>query len=62
MGEINRLTREELIELYPKVVQMRKDVLELVQKYGYNVETLISRTFEHDVEMVYGRKVLNGTD
>lgn len=56
---LNELSREQLIELYPEIVALRKKVLEIVQKYEFSASQLVSRTFEHEIEMVYGRKVLN---
>lgn len=58
MPELNSLTPEDLENLHFRVTKMRKEVLELVQEYGYTASQLVSRTLEHDIEMTYGKKIL----
>ena len=62
MTELNQLTTEELLNLYPIVKELRKQVLEIVQKHGYSAEQLMSKTFEHDIERWYGKRVLESVD
>ena len=57
---VNALNYEELEELYIKVKTMREAVLSLVQKYDHSASTLVSRTFEKEIEAAYGRKKLKG--
>lgn len=45
-------------ELHNTVIQMRKAVIKLVDEFGYSASELVSRTFEHDIESVYGRRLL----
>jgi hypothetical protein len=58
---INELDNLDLFSLYEEVVKMRKTVLVLVQSYGYDANSLVSRTFEKDIESAYGRKILKQT-
>ena len=58
MSEINSLQNEQLQDLHVAVVKLRKQVLELVDSYGYSASSLVSRTFEHDIEAIYGRRIL----
>ncbi len=58
MSDLNQLTPEQLKELHEQVIEKRKEVLELVDKYNYSANQLVSRTFEHDIERMYGFKVL----
>ena len=55
---LNQLTPDELAELHSTVVDMREKVLELVQKYEFSANQLVSRTMEHEIESVYGKKLL----
>ena len=48
----------ELKNIHEGVVEMRETVLQLVQAYGYNVNDLVTRKFEHDIEQIYGLKML----
>ena len=56
--ELKSLRKEDLELLHIDVVNLRKTVLDLVQKYGYSAETLVSRTFEHEIERWYGFRIL----
>lgn len=56
---INELGNSELQDLHYKVVEMRKQVLELVQLYGYDVSGLVTKRFEHDIEQLYGNRALS---
>ena len=58
MSKLKNLTPKELGILHEAVVKMRIDVLTMVQEYNYSVTQLVSRTFEHDIEAEYGRKLL----
>lgn len=58
MPELNSLSTEELEKLHSIVTEMRGKVIELVDTYGYTASQLVSRTFEHDIEMIYGKKIL----
>ena len=57
--ELKGLTENQLSDLHKIVIQKRKEVLELVDKYGYSASQLVSRTFEHDIEAMFGRKILS---
>lgn len=58
MTEINSLQNKQLEDLHIVVVKLREQVLELVDSYGYSASQLVSRTFEHDLESIYGRRML----
>jgi len=58
----NALTPEELEKIYPEISKMRRDVLELVKKYGYTASQLVSRTMENELASAYGRKLLKQID
>ena len=58
MTDINSLQNKQLEDLHITVVKLRKQVLELVDSYGYPASQLVSRTFEHDIESIYGRRML----
>lgn len=62
MPELNSLPTDDLEKLHDKVIKLRAQVLELVDKYGYSASQLVSRTFEHDIEMVYGKKILKSKE
>jgi len=57
--EINKLTKEELKDLYIKTIELREMVLAWEKECGYSASSLVSRTAEHDMEMYYGRLELN---
>ncbi|MGI0022801.1 MAG: hypothetical protein ACRD9Q_08080 [Nitrososphaeraceae archaeon] len=56
--ELKQLTEYELEELYFKVRNMREEVITLLGDFNYDASSLVSRTFEHDIEMEFGRKTL----
>jgi len=56
--ELKQQSIDELKNLHKAVVEMRETVLQLVQAYGYNASTLVTRQFEHDIEQIYGLKLL----
>jgi hypothetical protein len=58
MKELKQLTAEELRSLYPQVIELREKVLEFVQRYNYDASSLVSRQFEHDIEMWFGKRTL----
>ncbi len=49
---------EELKNLYIAVQARREEVLQLVQSYGYSANDLITKKMEHDIERIYGMKLL----
>lgn len=57
--ELKSLTEEQLLNLHKEVISLRKTVLDLVQKYEFQDSgSLVSQTFERQIETEYGRKVL----
>lgn len=58
MMEVISLQNKQLEDLHKEVIELRKQVIELVDKYGYSASQLVSRTFEHDIESIYGRRRL----
>lgn len=56
--ELKQLTPDELKTLHTQIVGLRKLVLDVVQEYNYDANSLVSKTFQHDVEQEYGRKKL----
>lgn len=60
MPELKQLSANELKDLWSKAVEMRKAVLELVQNYEYDANSLVSKTFEHEIERWYGYRTLSG--
>ena len=56
--ELKKLTTPQLEELHHKILDLREHVLSVVQEYGYDANSLVSQTFERDIEREYGRKVL----
>lgn len=59
--ELKQLDTLELFGLYEKAIVMRKQVLDLVQEYGFDASQLVSKTFEKSIEAEYGRKILKQT-
>lgn len=58
MSTLKQLTPEELQELHKKAIEMRQALLDFVEKYEYQASALMSKTFLHDIEKEYGRKIL----
>lgn len=58
LTELKQLKEDELIKLYSTVLQMREEVLELVQKYDFDANSLVSKTFQKAIETEFGRKYL----
>ena len=56
--ELKKQSINELKNLHRAVVEMRETVLQLVQSYGYNANALVTRQLEHDIEQIYGLKML----
>ena len=56
--ELKNQSVNELKNLHGAVVEMRETVLQLVQSYGYNISALVTKQFEHDIEQIYGLKML----
>ena len=58
MTELKQLSEDELIKLHTDVIKMRDEVLELVQKYDFDANALVSKTFQKAIETEFGRKHL----
>lgn len=56
--ELKKQSIDELKNLHMAVIERREEILQLVQAYGYNVTQLVTREFEHDIEQIYGLKLL----
>lgn len=56
--ELKKLTTAQLEELHHKIQDLREHVLDTVQEFGYDANSLVSQTFERDIEREYGRKML----
>ena len=56
--ELKNQTTEELKNLYIAVQARREEVLQLVQAYGYSANDLVTKKMEHDIERIYGTKIL----
>ena len=56
--ELKQLDQDQLENLYIKVVELRKNVNSLVDEYGFSASSLVSRTFEQEIEREYGKKLL----
>ena len=56
--KLNELDEETLEALHNVVLDLRRKVLDLEHEYGYSACSLVSRVFEHDIEMEYGRRRL----
>lgn len=54
--ELKSLDTSELESLYRVIQRYREDVLHLVQLYGYRMNDLATKQFEHDVEREFGRQ------
>jgi len=58
MPTLKQLTPDQLQDLHKKAIAMRQELLDFVEKYEYQSSTLMSKTFLHDIEKEYGRKIL----
>ena len=58
MKNLNSLKPKELEELYLKVQELRNQVLEVCDHFGYSASQLVSRHFENEIEKFYGKKKL----
>lgn len=58
MPELKQLTEEELLQLHAHVIEMREQVLDFVQKYDFDANALVSKTFQKAIETEFGRKYL----
>ena len=58
MTEINKLDKDQLETTWNKTIALRGLVLDWAKETGFGVADLVSRTAEHQIEMFYGRKVL----
>ena len=56
--ELKELSTAQLEEFHHKIKDLREHVLSVVQEYGYDANSLVSQTFERDIEREYGHKVL----
>lgn len=55
---LNGLMPDDLEELFTQVQNLRKEVIELCDLYGYSASQLVSRHFENEIEKFYGKKLL----
>lgn len=55
---LNSLKPKDLEELYLKVQELRNQVLEVCDSFGYSASQLVSRHFENEIEKFYGKKKL----
>jgi len=54
-----QLNPEELQKLYDDVIVMRNKILDFVQAFDdMDANKLVSKTFQHEIEKEYGRKIL----
>ena len=60
--ELKSLDADELKSLYRIIQRYREDVLHLVQLYGYSMNDLATKQFEHDVEREFGRQGMQKKD
>lgn len=58
MPTLKQLTPDELQDLHKKAIGMRQQLVDFVEKYEYQASQLMSKTFLHDIEKEYGRKIL----
>lgn len=58
MPTLKQLTPEELQNLHKKAIDMRQQLIDFVEKYEYQASQLMSKTFLHDIEKEFGRKIL----
>jgi hypothetical protein len=56
---IRELDKDKLEKYYDEMRALRALVLEAVQRHGYNVTDLVTKRIEHEIEQVYGEKLLN---
>ena len=58
MPTLKQLTPDQLQDLHTKAIEMRQELLDFVEKHEYQSSALMSKTFLHDIEKEYGRKIL----
>ena len=58
MATLKQLTPDQLQDLHKKAIEMRQELLDFVENYEYQASALMSKTFLHDIEKEYGRKIL----
>lgn len=58
MTELKDRTPIELRDDWLDTIQLRIKVLDWAKHTGYGVSELVSRTAEHGIETIYGRKKL----
>ncbi len=58
MPTLKQQTPDQLQVLHQKAIEMRQELLDFVEKYEYQSSALMSKTFLHDIEKEYGRKIL----
>jgi len=58
MPTLKQLTPDQLQVLHQKAIEMRQELLDFVEKYEYQSNALMYKTFLHDIEKEYGRKIL----
>lgn len=60
--ELNKQSKEQLEKTWIDTITLRKTVLDWAKNTGYCVADLVSRTAEHGIETIYGRKALEAND
>lgn len=58
MTEPNRQSKEQLELTWIGTIKLREAVLNWAKETGFSASELVSRTAEHSIETIYGRKVL----
>ncbi len=58
MPTLKQLTPNQLQVLHTKAIEIRQELLDFVEKHEYQASALMSKTFLHDIEKEYGRKIL----
>ena len=53
---------EHIRDLWLDTKQLRDKVLAWAKETGFSANELVSRHAEHDIEMYYGRKLLEGNN
>jgi len=58
MPTLKQLIPDQLQDLHQKAIELRQEILDFVENYEYQSSALMSKTFLHDIEKEYGRKIL----
>ncbi len=62
MTELKDQNEKQLELTWLDTVQLREKVLAWAKHTGFSASELVSRTAEHSIETIYGRKVLESKD